>query len=172
VRAATLADAETLARIHVRSWQAAYGQLFPVEALEPLTDTRERRAERWRETAMSATPRTHALVAERDGEVVGFATVGPAEDEDRTSVGELTMLYIAPEAWGRGAGRALMAEALSRLRSDGFAEAILWVFEDNPRTRRFYELAGWAADGGFKGQQWLGTLVRAVRYRIALDPSA
>ena len=47
--------------------------------------------------------------------------------------------------------------------------AALWVLEDNPRTRRFYELAGWSCDGGSKDEEWLGTSVREVRYRINLE---
>jgi len=62
-----------------------------------------------------------------------------------------------------------MAEVVTRLRNEGFGEAILRVLEDNPRTRRFYELAGWRVDGGSKDEEWLGTLVREIRYRIALD---
>jgi hypothetical protein len=42
------------------------------------------------------------------------------------------------------------------------------VLEDNPRTRRFYELAGWHADGAAKEEEWLGTTIREVRYRIDL----
>jgi ribosomal protein S18 acetylase RimI-like enzyme len=65
-------------------------------------------------------------------------------------------------------GRALMRETLARLRAHGFEEAVLWVLEDNSRTRRFYELAGWRADGDVKIEEWLGLVVREVRYRIDL----
>jgi GNAT superfamily N-acetyltransferase len=101
------------------------------------------------------------------GDVVGFSHVGPARGEP-AEVGELYAIYVVPEAWGVGVGRALMAESLARLRSEQFPAAILWVLEDNPRTRRFYELAGWAADGGVKDEEWLGTTIREVRYRIDL----
>jgi RimJ/RimL family protein N-acetyltransferase len=53
-------------------------------------------------------------------------------------------------------------------RAGGFEEAILWVLEENPRSRTFYELAGWSADGTVKDEEWLGTVVREVRYRIRL----
>jgi hypothetical protein len=62
-----------------------------------------------------------------------------------------------------------MAETVSRLAADGFENAILWVLEDNPRTRRFYELSGWTADGGIKDEEWFDIVRPAVRYRIALD---
>jgi hypothetical protein len=42
------------------------------------------------------------------------------------------------------------------------------VLEDNPRARRFYELAGWSVDGAVKQDEFLETLVREVRYRIEL----
>ena len=61
-----------------------------------------------------------------------------------------------------------MTDALTGLRDEGFFDAILWVLEENPRARRFYEHAGWTADGGVKDEQWLEKLVREVRYRIAL----
>ncbi len=102
-----------------------------------------------------------------DGTLEGFAHIGLARDEPDTC-GELYMLYVAPEAWGKGVGRALMSSLLGLLAASGFEEAILWVLEDNPRTRRFYELAGWHEDGGVKDEEWLGTAVREVRYRIAL----
>jgi GNAT superfamily N-acetyltransferase len=111
-------------------------------------------------------------VADGAGRVVGFASVGGviAEQSEPEDVGELYTIYVAPDVWGQGVGRALMAAALLRLRNEGFGSAILWVLSDNPRTRRFYELAGWSHDGGAKEGEWLGTRVREVRYRTLLNP--
>ena len=166
VRHAVVEDAKRIAEVHVRTWQGAYGHVFPAEALESLSDTLERRAARWRATAAEPEPGRHLLVAEAGGEVVGFAFSGPSEGDPRE--GELYAIYVLPDAWGRGAARALMAETLRLLRDDGHDEAVLWVLEDNPRTRRFYERCGWRADGAAKDEEWLGARVREVRYRIAL----
>lgn len=118
----------------------------------------------------SAAVRFQTLVAVLDEAIVGFAAMGPRDfGADESAVGELYAIYVLPNIQGRGAGRALMTEAVDRLRSDGFVEAVLWVFEDNPRTRRFYEQTGWSADGGTKDETWLGTTAPAVRYRIALE---
>lgn len=110
----------------------------------------------------------HILVADGGAGVVGFATAGRADDDSLAQTGELYAIYVHPDAWSRGAGQALMAEALGRLRSMGFWEAILWVLEENPRTRRFYELGGWKLDGATRVDTYLDTPVRVVRYRIAL----
>jgi GNAT superfamily N-acetyltransferase len=104
-----------------------------------------------------------------DGErVVGFSSLGPARAGEDPSLGELFTIYVLPDWWGAGVGRALMASTVHHLRAEGFAHAILWVLEDNPRTRRFYEQSGWHADGAVKDEEWLGTTIREVRYRIDL----
>jgi GNAT superfamily N-acetyltransferase len=164
-------DAPGLAHVHTRTWQRAYKHVFGVERLASLVE--ERRAEQWHERLVNPEARRHTLVVDVEGSVVGFAELGPTHDpdEDTALVGELYAIYVLPETWGEGIGRALMGEVLSRLRTERFSEAILWVLEDNPRTRQYYELAGWRADGGTKEETILGTTVRQIRYRISLHPT-
>jgi ribosomal protein S18 acetylase RimI-like enzyme len=165
VRRAAAGDAERMAEVVVRAWQDAYAHLFARERLAGLDATRERRAAFFRRVAEGPPP-PHLLVGELGGAVAGMALCGVAEEDE--TLGELFMIYVAPEASGKGVGRALVAEVLRLLAEDAFDEAVLWVFEDNPRTRCFYEQAGWRADGAAKDMQWLGATVRAVRYRIEL----
>jgi len=169
VRDATVDDAPGIARVHTRTWQRAYDHIFPTARLAGLVE--EHRAEQWREWLSDPEQRMHTLVVDKDGTIVGFAHVGPTRDPESNEdlVGELYAVYVLPEEWGGGIGRALMAEVLVRLRADGFREAILWVLEDNPRTRRYYELAGWHFDGGAKEESVLDIPVRQVRYRISLE---
>jgi ribosomal protein S18 acetylase RimI-like enzyme len=169
VRDATADDAAEITRVRTRTWQSAYAHVFPAEQLGSLTD--ETGLDWWRSAIVDPAPHLHTLVAQVGGDVVGFSQLGQARDEE-AKTGELFAIYVLPEASGSGVGRALMAETLTRLRAEEFAEAILWVIEDNPRTRRFYELAGWELDGGVTEEEWLGTLVRELRYRIALDSTA
>jgi GNAT superfamily N-acetyltransferase len=168
VRDAGVEDASGIAHVHTLTWQVAYEHLFSAERLAGLVE--EDRAARWLDWLSNPEERRHTLVVEGDDGVVGFADAGPILDPESNQelVGELYAIYVLPEAWGRGIGRALMAEVLARLRRDGFREAILWVFEDNPRTRRYYELAGWRFDGGTKAEPMLDLAVRQVRYRVAL----
>ena len=153
------------------TWQHAYSHLFTEEQLASIPV--EESAARLRRQLEAAPERYHTLVAEIGDVIVGFAGVGPRDfSTEETRVGELYAIYVLPEIHGRGVGRALMAETVSRLRGAGFGEAVLWVFADNPRTRRFYEHVGWRTDGGKKDEEWLGTTAPAVRYRIALDTPA
>ena len=99
---------------------------------------------------------------------VAAVRIGVARPGDDPRLGELFMIYVLPTESGHGIGRELMSAALARFREERFREAILWVIEDNPRTRRFYELAGWHVDGGAQTEEWLGTRIQEVRYRITL----
>jgi GNAT superfamily N-acetyltransferase len=118
------------------------------------------RMPRWREgLAEYVWPDRGTLVAEVDGVVVGFANLSTGEEA------ELHAIYVRPEAWGTGAGRALMAEAVRRLAEEGCREVVLWVLATNDRARRFYEKAGWRTDGGEAAHDVGGVAHTIVRYR-------
>ena len=149
----------------MRTWQAAYEHAFGAERLAAI-DLRARE-ERWRQRLAEPEDRRGiVLVAEEEGSVVGFASCG--ESRDTAGEAELYAIYVLPETWGSGAGPALMAAAVAALRTSGFATASLWVLEDNPRARRFYEREGWARDGGRREEEFLDTTVTEVSYRITL----
>ena len=168
VRTARLDDAEAMGRIHVESWQAAYVGVVPQAHLDAL-DAEERSAN-WR-SAIEANPEPEhgrRLVAEVEGEVVGIALIVPDRDGE-DGVGEIPIIYVHPSAWGVGAGYALMTECEAELQRRGFAEAVLWVLEDNPRARRFYERQGWRADGGRKVEEIGGVELAEIRYRRVFE---
>jgi GNAT superfamily N-acetyltransferase len=158
VRDAEPHDAAAIAACHVRTWQAAYAGVLPASFLVSLDPAPRERM--WREEIERG---GDVLVAERAGRVLGFASVGPARDE--ADAGELYAIYVEPEAWSTGAGRVLMEAAVARLAERGFVEAILWVLEENPRARRFYERAGWATDCGRQDLTLGGAAVAEIRYR-------
>ena len=163
IREATVEDAAAIADVHVRTWQAAYEHVFGMERLAGIDV--ERRAVSW-ERALSEYPDEPAFVAEVDGRVVAFASVGPSRDEAGT--GELFAIYALPEAWGSGAATVLIRTAVKTLRELGYREAVLWVLEDNPRARRFYEREGWVVDGTQRAGEHMGVQTEEVRYRIKL----
>jgi GNAT superfamily N-acetyltransferase len=170
IRRALADDALGVASVHVRSWQAAYRGLLPDMYLDQL-DVDARRAA-WAGTiAEEDWPRTGTLVAtEANGNVVGFAHVGPARDDDLDPlvVGELASIYVLPQVWGSGVGRRLMLAAVNVLRDAGFGAAILWVLDGNDRAQRFYEIGGWQLDGAAKDIVIAETTLAEVRYRLVL----
>jgi len=167
VRPATPDDAVAIATAHVRSWQAAYRGIVPTALLDSLSI--ERRASWWRGELTEMTPPTACWVIERSGRVVGFASIGAARgDSASPGVGELFAIYLEPDAWSAGLGRALLDQAVSGLRASGFRAAILWVLAGNARGRRFYERAGWRADGATMDWETSGARLPEIRYHIEL----
>ena len=162
VRRAVVDDAAAIADVHTRSWQGAYEHVFGAERLATI-DVEGRRA-MWERGLEHGVRDVH--VAEDGGRVVGFVGTGPSRDPD--AEGELGEIYVLPEAMGTGVGRALLAAGVEAMAARGYADAILWVLDDNPRARAFYEREGWAEDGATKTDEFLGVPVTEVRYRRSL----
>jgi GNAT superfamily N-acetyltransferase len=112
-------------------------------------------------------------VAEGGG-ITGFAWFGPSRDSDADPrvTGEVFAIYAAPNAWGTGAGRALMGSAVAELARLGYADVVLWVLDGNERARRFYALAGWEEDGASKTDGSRGSTSPRSRYRRTLGDCA
>jgi GNAT superfamily N-acetyltransferase len=133
IREARPDEAEALAELQRDASVAAFAHIFPSELYAfPLDAVRAR----WTEALEN--PQLTVLVAEVDGAPVGIAGC-------RTEW--LDGLYVRPEHWGRGLGRKLHDEVLSRLRKDGSTRCHLWVLEANDGARRFYEGLGWRENG-------------------------
>lgn len=167
VRRATLEDAGAIAEGHVASWRAAYRGLMPDAYLAALSV--EESATRWKRSLDGEEKNgKRTCVAESDdARLIGYATVGPDEEPGR---GHLLLMYVREEAWGTGVGRALMSAANDALRELGHREAVLWVLEQNARARRFYDAAGWRADGTRQTSDYGGLGLEALRYTIVLAP--
>ena len=171
VRAAVPADAAAMAALHVHAWRAAYEGVMPAEFLAALTIA-EREA-MWRRsvTEPELAPAERVILVAVDGpQVLGFCTAGHARGDDELGLGELYALNVDPPAWGRGAGRALLAAATAWLDAR-FRVSILWVTEENARARRLYERAGWTPDGVARTEDFGGASVRDCRYRWTGKPA-
>jgi GNAT superfamily N-acetyltransferase len=164
VRLATADDADAVELVRVRAWRHAYRHIFPPHELDAMAID----GSRWRARLETPPPGWSTFVAETRGRVVGFASVGPSRDE--RGLGELYAIYVDPSEWSTGAGRALMARAQQQLAAE-YDEATLWVLEENPRARRFYEAAGWELDRARKHDRWFDVRAAEVRYRKRLTSS-
>jgi L-amino acid N-acyltransferase YncA len=118
VRKATAEDASGIAFIHVRSWQVAYRGHMPDEFLDSLDVGK--RANMWRE--LTQNPDKIVFVADdRKGNIVGFSALGPSRDTDADpNTAEVSAIYVHPEQWQKGIGRALLSTSLDEVRKREF----------------------------------------------------
>ena len=165
LRRARPEDAEAIERIRIRGWQAAYRHVFPAAELDAMVVD----ATWWVERLAHPGPAGACFVAEDDAGMLGWATVGPSAFPDR--FGELRGLYVDPDRWRHGVGRTLLTCGEDEL-AETWQDAILWTLEDNPRTRRFYEAAGWRLDGKTGSFERFGVKAPLVRYAKRLSSVA
>ena len=137
VRRAAPADVPSIARIYneaIRHTTATFDT-------EPRS-LRERR--RW----FAAHDRRHPiLVAERDGAVVGWASLSPWSDRpayDRTAE---VSVYVAAADRGQGIGSRLLGALVRRGRSVGHHTRIARIADRNPASLRLHATAGFRSIG-------------------------
>lgn len=166
IRTACDEDARSVAQVHVACYQRAYKGLIPDSYLRNLSVDRQQQffqraiAERFEEI----------VVIEEEGSVLGEMAIGPCRDENMKaeSAAEIWGIYISPDHWRKGFGKALAQWAIRQLRSRGHKVVTLWVLEGNVAARAFYEAMGFTVDGATKEMR-IGAPLTAIRYRTALD---
>jgi GNAT superfamily N-acetyltransferase len=151
IRAAARTDADGITDVQVASWRAGYAHVFPESVLHA-DDFDSSRRTFWRGWRFAPGHRiaVATLPADDGGErIVGFASYGPERERARgfTGRGEVWAFYLHPDTWGSGLADSLIRHVETRLLAEGFDTAVLWVLDDNPRARRFYERHGWATTG-------------------------
>ena len=139
IRLARPADAAEVARVYIASWQDTYPSVVPHAFLCAMTVKGQ--AQRWENTIKRRAPDL-VLVAESPKHgIIGMASLGPARDRGIGFDGEVYTLYIDPDFYGRGAGRALLHGAFAAMRERQFRSCVIWAHARN-NARFFYEAMG------------------------------
>ena len=93
------------------------------------------------------------FVAEVSGAVMGFAAILPREHGDF----ELDALFVEPQAWRQGIGRALVDHCAAAARAAG-AESLHVV--GNPHAEGFYSACGFETIGTKQMRFGIGLLMK------------
>ncbi|MEI6407401.1 MAG: GNAT family N-acetyltransferase [Actinomycetes bacterium] len=151
IREAQLEDVPRIAQVHVETWRDAYLGIIPDTYLQSLSI--DKRAEIWEINLRNQHPKSHTLVAELDGQIVGFIGVGACRDEESTtSHGEVFSIYVDSDKQGLGIGTRMLNQGLEFLKNENFSRASLWVLAGNESSRFWYESRGWRRDGKVKSE--------------------
>lgn len=147
VRPATAADAVRLSEFAGRVFDEVFG---------PVNDARDMAA--YLAEAFSpdiqlteiAAPGGIVLLAERNGALAGYLHIAPSPTPGCvTGPGplELKRLYVDPPHHGRGVGKRLLDEGLTRAREAGAGTIWLGVWEHNTKAQAFYAREGFTRAG-------------------------
>jgi GNAT superfamily N-acetyltransferase len=112
----------------------------------------------WRAAVVSRT----RYVAESDGRVVGMGAIGPSTS---MAAADITSLWVAPEARGKGVADLLMLAVVAWAKEGGYRRLFLWVTEGNQHAERLYERHGFSRTGDTQR-------VRPAEDRVEFEMSA
>jgi GNAT superfamily N-acetyltransferase len=160
VRAATLADAPSIAALHAGSWRRHYRGAFADEYLDGPVEADRLRV--WSERLADPAPGDRTFVAcSPSDELVGFAHL--VLDADPALGALLDNLHVVDHLRGGGVGTVLLDRVLAA--AAGGAGLFLWVLAGNTSAQAFY-----SARGGTPGETVSlptpdGGTTPAVRYR-------
>ncbi|WP_255192126.1 GNAT family N-acetyltransferase [Natronobeatus ordinarius] len=133
IRPATEADREAIREVARAAWHDAYDDLEAVTIDETVE---EWYADDALERAIDK-PGTAVLVAERDGEVVGF-THGVVSEEE----GDVLRMYVHPDHQRQGVGAALHERLREDLADFNMRRMRAMDLASNEASREFYEGLG------------------------------
>lgn len=147
LRPATLADADTLVDIGRRSFAETFGHLYTPENLAAFLENHTRAG--WE--AELADPGYAVVIAEADGQAVGYAKLAPPKlpIPVREPAIELRQFYVLAGWQGSGLAARMMEWVIATARERHARDIHLSVFVDNARARRFYERYGFERVGTY-----------------------
>ncbi len=140
IRHADVGDATGIGSVHAESWRTTYRGIVPDAFLEAIDV--DKWSERQRRYMTEAPDDAVSLVAEVDGQIVGWAVGGPNREPELDHVGELYAIYLLAEHQRRGLGLKLTVATARWLMDAGMESMAVWVLADNHKARRFYEALG------------------------------
>jgi L-amino acid N-acyltransferase YncA len=118
------------------------------------------------------------LVAEIDGELLGYAYAGPYRARPAYHWSVEDSIYIAPQSHRRGIGRALIERLIAEAEAAGFRQMIAVIGDSaNAGSIELHRRAGFRMVGtfdnvGFKFGRWLDSVLmqRPLGAGAATDP--
>jgi len=123
-------DDEDWLRVNARAFAA-----HPEQGSMTAEDLAMRMTESWFDPA-------GFIVAERDGELVGFHWTKVHSGGEHDPIGEVYVVGVDPSAQGLGLGRVLTLAGLWYLRRRGLDQVMLYVESDNAAAIAVYERLG------------------------------
>ncbi|MET0338926.1 MAG: N-acetyltransferase family protein [Caulobacter sp.] len=152
IRPATAADAPAIAEIYADACLNGFGTFeeVPPSADEIVT----------RMTGVQSRGLPY-LVAEEDGEILGYAYAGPFRLRAAYRYTVEDSVYISPKAKGRGVGRAVLGAVLDACAAMGLRQVMAIIGDtDNAGSIGLHKAMGFEPVGtfrdvGFKQERWV-----------------
>lgn len=160
-RNAEMTDAAAIAALHAQSWQVNYRNSMSADYLENVAP--QERLDVWTARMNNPLPTRWILLAEEDGELLGFICL--ERDQDQRWGALVDNLHVNGNYQGRGIGRQLMRQGVEHLRKNATSTNFyLWVLTDNTQAIEFYQRVNGRQVGPAETHVLAGNEVAVYRY--------
>ena len=147
IRKAKIGDEKTLAYIQAESWKAGFKNILPDDVLIKCTEI-DRVTNTYRKMMEENKGNGYILFVDDSPHLIAWW--GKSRSEEMKEYAELFAIHSLPDRWRMGFGRKMMDEVLNDMKEAGYKKAMLWVFAENERARKFYEAKGFKTEGKTK----------------------
>ena len=146
IRIANIEDSSRMAEIHVFGWRWAYKDFISLDYLYNKF-TVKTREEKFREYLSIKNDNEEHYVYEEQNVVKAILIIGNCRDDDKDNkTFELMGIYVDPLFQRQKIGTQLVDYCIEEAISKNKEEIVLWVFEKNEETIKFYEKMGFKKD--------------------------
>lgn len=136
IRHATPADAASIAKIHIQSWQETYADIFSQTFLDSLQV--QERQKHWFQTISNK--EELVFMAEKDGAIVGFSSLAMRQTPKKNCP-YLATLYLLQAFQKQGIGQQLFDAVRSKVKECPSPFMYIEVLEQNDALH-FYQKCG------------------------------
>lgn len=154
IRLATVADAEAVCQIYNQG----------IEDRVATLETELRTPEERRQWLSSRSPRHPVIVAETNGQIVGWGSLNVFNAREAYRFVADFSIYVEREYRGKGVGRVMLERLIDLARRHGFHKMALSAFPTNTGGMALYERLGFRTVGIYREQgvldgQWVDTII-------------
>lgn len=139
VRDASIKDVDSITYISTYSWISTYEKIVSKDEINHRIETMEKRKNHTKDIIEN---NNRFLVAEMNGNVVGFLSYSKSRNDIYNNYGEIIAIYILKEYQGQGIGKQLFIQGIKKLVELGYNKMILNVLNSNENAIRFYKKFG------------------------------
>lgn len=145
-----------ISHIYEASWKSAYKGIIPQAYLDSIPEGH------WVQALDN--PSWHTLIMLHGDIIIGTSSYCTSRFEDMNGWGDIILVYLLPNYFGKGYGKQLLQAAIDGLTQMGYTDIFLWVLEDNTQARHFYECFGFEASSAYLDDDIGGKKLREIRY--------
>lgn len=153
-------DEAIVSCIQIESWKSAFAGILSQEELNQHTDY-ENVKSMYENVLKKNLVQGWILMLDDEPHCIAFW--GKSREADLLDYAELICIHSLQNRWGKGYGSMMLEKILDEMRVAGYKKAMLWVFTENIRARRFYEKHGFCVSDKTKQ---LGNALEVMYYKI------